>query len=78
MPKSRNSYRFSLGNSTVGVVGLCLTVEAATARGALRMVRKLLQDNDHVRITLGEATDVVLYLNGDSKELTDAAIESID
>lgn len=61
-------YRFSLGDSTAGVVGLALTVEGESKEEALNLLRyELSGARDGIRVSIDSPviSHAVLFLNTD-------------
>lgn len=69
-----NQYRFSLGNSTTGAVGLALSVEADTKEEAVKFIRyELGFANDGIKVTLDSPvlSHAVLFINTDKISVDD-------
>ncbi len=57
------SYHFSLGDSSVGPVGFCARVDAASEKEAVERLREMLPDEVEVDIGLSTSQYVTVYLN---------------
>lgn len=72
-------YRFSLGDSNKGAVGICLDVRAETQEAAIERVKELFGENEGgIPIDLDGTEHARVYLNGNAAEISAAAIVDED